>query len=103
MAMHARVCVCVLYAVADTNCLRMNVLLSSCLSCLLLRLPASADKAIVLHVSVAPLVLSLLLAAGEDANVGLVLDSVPQLSAAVEPLRSAAEGATMRSTVSGLQ
>ena len=39
----------------------------------------------------------------EDANVGLVLDSVPQLSAAVEPLRSAAEGATMRSTVSGLQ
>ena len=48
------------------------------------------------HVSVTPLVLSLLLAAGEEVNVGLVLDSVPQLSAAVEPLRSAAESAAVR-------
>ena len=55
-----------------------------------------ADKAVVVHVSVTPLVLSLLLAAGEEANVGLVLDSVPQLSAAVEPLRSAAESAAVR-------
>ena len=55
-----------------------------------------ADKAVVVHVSVTPLVLSLLLAAGEEANVGLVLDSVLQLSAAVEPLRSAAESAAVR-------
>lgn len=68
-----------------------------------LRFPPSTDKAIVVHVSVAPLVLSLLLPASDDANVGLVLDSVPQLSAAVEPLRSATEGAAVRSTVSGLQ
>ena len=47
-----------------------------------------ADKATVVHVSVTPLVLTLL--AESEANVGLILDAVPQLSAAVEPLRVAA-------------
>ena len=46
-----------------------------------------ADKAVVLHVSCAPLVLTLL--AESDANVGLMVDTVPALTAAVEPLRQA--------------
>jgi len=46
------------------------------------------DKAIVVHVSCTPLVLTML--TDSDANVGLLLDAVPRLSAAVEPLRLAA-------------
>uniref|UniRef100_A0A7S2BJ60 Roadblock/LAMTOR2 domain-containing protein n=1 Tax=Haptolina brevifila TaxID=156173 RepID=A0A7S2BJ60_9EUKA len=46
------------------------------------------DKAIVVHVSCSPLVLTML--TDSDANVGLLLDAVPRLSAAVEPLRLAA-------------
>ena len=57
-------------------------------------------KATVVHIYVPPLVLSLL--ADSDANVGLMLDVIPQLCAAVEPLRSAAEGANLRSTYSGV-
>ena len=49
-----------------------------------------ADKAVVVHIAVAPLTLTLL--AESDANVGLILDAVPQLSAAVEPLAFAATG-----------
>jgi hypothetical protein len=43
---------------------------------------APADKAVVVHVSVAPLVLTLL--AEPEANVGLLLDAVPRLRAAVD-------------------
>lgn len=50
----------------------------------------AADKAMVVHVSMAPLVLTLL--AESEANVGLLIDAVPQLSAAVEPLRVAMVG-----------
>ena len=49
-----------------------------------------------MHVSVAPLVLTLLTSG--EANVGLVLDAVPQHSAAIEPLRSVADGAVARSS-----
>ena len=59
-----------------------------------------SGKAAVVHISVPPLVLSLL--ADSEANVGLMLDAIPQLSAAVEPLRSAAEGSNLRSTYSGV-
>merc|ERR1719482_2306250 len=45
------------------------------------------DKAVVVHISAAPLVLTLL--AGSEANVGLLLDAVPQLLDAVQPLISA--------------
>ena len=53
-------------------------------------MPRAADKAIVVHVSCSPLVLTLV--ADSDANVGILLDAVPLLTAAVEPLRAAAEG-----------
>eukprot|EP00322_Chrysochromulina_rotalis_P030469 CAMPEP_0115866102 /NCGR_PEP_ID=MMETSP0287-20121206/20074_1 /TAXON_ID=412157 /ORGANISM="Chrysochromulina rotalis, Strain UIO044" /LENGTH=125 /DNA_ID=CAMNT_0003320655 /DNA_START=18 /DNA_END=395 /DNA_ORIENTATION=+ len=53
------------------------------------------DKATVVHVSCAPLVLTLL--AESDANVGLLLDAVPSLTDAVEPMRAAAEGHAGRS------
>ena len=57
---------------------------------------APADKAVVVHISVSPLVLTLL---GEsEANVGLLLDAVPSLTAAVAPLQAAMAGrATMSS------
>lgn len=42
-----------------------------------------------MHVSCAPLVLTLL--ADSDANVGLLLDAAPALADAVEPLRAAVE------------
>lgn len=48
------------------------------------------DEATVVHVSVSPLVLTLL--AESEANVGLLLDAVPQLTAAVEPLQAAMAG-----------
>ena len=49
-----------------------------------------AEKAVIVHVSVAPLVLTLM--ADSEANVGLLQDAVPQLSAAVEPLQAAMAG-----------
>ena len=51
-----------------------------------------ADNAVVVHISCAPLVLTLL--AESDANVGLLVDAVPALTAAVEPLRAAAQSRT---------
>ena len=53
-----------------------------------------ADKAVVVHISAAPLVLTLL--AGSEANVGLLLDAVPQLLDAVQPLISAVQGMAVR-------
>ena len=50
-----------------------------------------AEKAAVVHVACMPLVLTLLACDGNDVNVGLILDAVPRLSAAIEPLRSAIE------------
>jgi len=56
------------------------------------------DKAVVVHVSVAPLVLTLL--ADSEANVGLLLDAVPRLSAAVEPMvQAVAEANQVRATL----
>ena len=52
-------------------------------------LPRAAENASVVHVSCAPLVLTLLAAGG--ANVGLLLDAAPDLVAALEPLRQTAE------------
>lgn len=52
-------------------------------------LPHAAENASVVHVSCAPLVLTLLAAGG--ANVGLLLDAAPDLVAALEPLRQTAE------------
>ena len=49
----------------------------------------AAENASVVHVSCAPLVLTLLAAGG--ANVGLLLDAAPDLVAALEPLRQTAE------------
>jgi len=46
------------------------------------------------HISAAPLVLTLL--AGSEANVGLLLDAVPQLLDAVQPLISAVQGMAVR-------
>ena len=57
-----------------------------------------AEKATVVHVSAAPLVLTLL--TESDANVGLVIDAVPRLSAAVESMRAAAEASAARATMS---
>ena len=42
-----------------------------------------------MHISCVPLVLTLL--AESDANVGVLVDAVPALTAAVEPLRAAAQ------------
>jgi hypothetical protein len=42
----------------------------------------------------------LTLLADSEANIGLVLDAVPRLSAAVEPMRAAAERAAARATMS---
>jgi hypothetical protein len=53
------------------------------------RPPRAAENASVVHVSCAPLVLTLLAAGG--ANVGLLLDAAPDLVAALEPLRQTAE------------
>ena len=55
-----------------------------------------ADKAVVVHISAAPLVLTLL--AESEANVGLLLDAVPQLLDALQPLSSAAQGMAVRGT-----
>ena len=51
---------------------------------------AVAEKAVVVHIACSPLVLTLL-ADDADANVGILLDAVPRLSAAVEPMRAAVE------------
>ena len=53
------------------------------------RVSRAAENASVVHVSCAPLVLTLLAAGG--ANVGLLLDAAPDLVAALEPLRQTAE------------
>ena len=53
------------------------------------RLHRATENASVVHVSCAPLVLTLLAAGG--ANVGLLLDAAPDLVAALEPLRQTAE------------
>ena len=49
-----------------------------------------------MHISAAPLVLTLL--AESEANVGLLLDAVPQLLDALQPLSSAAQGMAVRGT-----
>ena len=46
-----------------------------------------------MHISAAPLVLTLL---ASEANVGLLLDAVPQLLDAVQPLISAVQGMAVR-------
>ena len=56
------------------------------------------EKGTVVHVSVAPLVLTLL--ADADANVGLLLDAAPALAAACEPMRAAQEQQGVRATFS---
>ena len=56
-----------------------------------------ADKAIVVHASVAPLVLTML--ADTEANVGLLLDAVPRLIAAAEPMRAAFAATAVRAAV----
>ena len=52
--------------------------------------------AAVVHISAAPLVLTIL--AESEANVGLLLDAVPQLLNAVQPLSAAAQGVAARGT-----
>ena len=58
-------------------------------ACVPTRVSRAAENASVVHVSCAPLVLTLLAAGG--ANVGLLLDAAPDLVAALEPLRQTAE------------
>ena len=56
------------------------------------------EKGTVVHVNVAPLVLTLL--AEPDANVGLIMDAAPALSEACEPMRLAMQGSDLRATYS---
>ena len=55
------------------------------------------EQATVVHLSCAPLVLTLL--ADADASAGLLLDAAPELASAIEPLRAAVERMSVRGTI----
>ena len=60
------------------------------------RRAGAAENSIVVHANVAPLVLTLM--AGADTNAALLLDAVPRLTQALEPLQQLVETLTSSHT-----
>ena len=79
------------------SCVRLCTCLRTVAALLTIR-SMLADKAIVVHANVSPLVLTML--AESESNVGLLLDAVPRLTSAVEPMRAAFTATAVRATVS---